>query len=60
MINRFSTPPIEAGKPSGTGNNTLLYIAGALILGYVVYRFVLKPRMQETTVVYEDAEYTNE
>jgi len=60
MINKFSTPPIETGKPSGTNSNTLMVIAGVLILGYVVYRFVLKPRMEQTTVVYEDTNYTNE
>lgn len=60
MINKFTTPPIEVGKPSGGNSNTLFILAGVLILGYLAYRFVLKPKMEETTVYYEDADNNNE
>ena len=62
MINKLSTPPIEAGRGSSeTGSSkTLLYVAGFLILGYLAYRFLIKPKTEENVIVYEDTDYTDE
>ena len=55
MINRISTPPIEPVKAEGgSSNKTMYYVLGALVLGYLAYRFVIKPRMEKNVIVYED------
>jgi len=61
MINKFSTPPIEAKPSSESGSgNKVMYVLGALVLGYLAYRFLIKPRMEEKVMVYEDTNATYE
>ena len=61
MINRFSTPPMEAPKSdAGSSNKTMYYVLGALVVGYLAYRFLIKPRMEQKVIVYEDTYANNE
>lgn len=61
MISRFSTPPMEAPtSDSGSSNKTMYYVLGALIVGYLAYRFVIKPRMEKKVIVYEDTNVSYE
>lgn len=45
MITKFETSSV--GGESKGGSNTLLILLGVAVAGFLVYKFVLKPRMNK-------------
>lgn len=49
MISKFNTPSFSGSAPikSGGKSNGLYWLLGGLLVGYVVYRFVIKPEIDK-------------
>ena len=45
MITTFETP--APATSTGKGSNTLLIVLGLAVAGFLVYRFVIKPKMDK-------------
>jgi hypothetical protein len=45
MVATFNTTGAGAPATTGKNGNTLMIVLGLAVAGFLVYRFVLKPRM---------------
>jgi hypothetical protein len=49
MITNFNTPSFNSGGSTGTGkkSNALYWLIGTALVGYVVYRYIIKPEIDK-------------
>ncbi len=49
MITNFNTPSFNSGGSVGTGkkSNALYWLIGTALVGYVVYRYIIKPEIDK-------------
>lgn len=43
MITKFNTPPVSAPAATKGGNKTLLILLGVAVVGFLAWKFVIKP-----------------
>jgi hypothetical protein len=47
MITKFETGGGEASSTGSKGGNTLWIVLGLAVAGFLVYKFVIKPRQEQ-------------
>jgi hypothetical protein len=48
MIAKFDTSSsVGSSSAPSKGSNTLLYLGGAIVVGYLLYTYVIKPQMEK-------------
>lgn len=47
MVTTFDTSSAPTGQGQSKGSNTILIVLGLAISGYLLYRFVIKPKMEK-------------
>lgn len=45
MVTTFNTAGASTPTSTGKGGNTLMILIGVAVAGFLVYRYVIKPRM---------------
>ena len=57
MISKFNTPSFSSAPIKSTGkSNGIYWLVGGLLVGYIIYKFVIKPEIDKNKQYYTNTD----